>query len=314
MTWRYGLNKLIVGVAMLFLGGGLVVMASWLTQDAEEDEIRDILRVKRAPPGQKAVAKPGGSRAGYRTKSGDQTDRSSRISNSDSLLGLTLWRLRPSTRDDALEIKDLIQPDGGGPVQEWTPERMEADAPLREGQFVRVAIESFRAGYLYVIDRAKYHDGRYGDPYLIFPTQRIDGGHNRVEAGKIVQIPGPEDKPGYFVLQRGKSKDGELQSSEELVIIIKPEPFESFKTPPADRKLLTAQSVVALITKYSTPLMHSELNGGAGQPITPAEVKAARDRTRRLTEVDPLPQSVFRARIKASDPMLVRMVLKVGAK
>jgi hypothetical protein len=46
---------------------------------------------------------------------------------------------------------------------EWTPQRIEADTPLKVGERVRLSIESPRTGYLYVIDREQYADGSYGE-------------------------------------------------------------------------------------------------------------------------------------------------------
>jgi hypothetical protein len=226
------------------------------------------------------------------------------------MVWLTLWRLRPSNSNDAVEIKDLVHESDPGPAREWTPERMAADWPIHEGQMVRLTIESFRSGYLYVIDRPKYRDGSYGEAHLIFPTQQIYGGNNKVEVGRTIQLPGPDDKPNYFRLKRSESRQGEPQVAEELIIIVKPEPFESFKTAPPRAQSLTPQSVEAIITKFSTAWRRSEMNGGAGQPITEAEVKAARDKAK-LDDADPFPQTVFRATLKPTDPMLVKMELKV---
>jgi hypothetical protein len=300
----------------------MTLHAARAQQDQDDDEIKGLIRVKRAAtqgrtPGiarnRSSYRKPGGQsrlQAQTKLKSGDTI----RPETDAPIVGVTLWQLRPSAKDEAVEIKDLLHLAGGGPAQEFTPVRVAPDEALREGQMVRLSIESFRSGYLYVIDRPKYADGSYGDPYLIFPTKQIYGGDNKVEAGKVVRIPGPEDAPGYFVLARSQSRQGELQTAEELIIIIKTEPFESFITPPAERQKLEAASVEALIKKYDAPVEHAEISGGAGQAITVAEVKAALERTKRLTEDDALPQSVYRFNVKPTDPMLVRFELKVSGK
>lgn len=83
----------------------------------------------------------------------------------DSLVGITVWRLRPSLPEDDKDMR-ISSLDGGGDL---TPERIEAETPLREGEKVRVSIEAARSGYLYVIDREQYADGSFGTPYLIFP-------------------------------------------------------------------------------------------------------------------------------------------------
>jgi hypothetical protein len=228
-------------------------------------------------------------------------------------VGITVWRLRPSSANDAVEIRDLIQQGGGLPAQEVTPERVATDATLTEGQMVWLTIESLRTGYLYVIDRPRYADGKYGDPYLIFPTQR-SGISNLVTAGQMIRIPSPNANPNFFVLERGKSREGELQVSEEIIVIVKPEPFESFKTPPADRKLLTQASVDALIEKYKANIEETDLEDGAGKVITLIEKLASKDASIRLSRDDPYPQTLYRLALKPDDPMLVRFELKVRGK
>ena len=71
---------------------------------------------------------------------------------------------------------------------EWTPERIEADTPLKVSERVRITVESPRAGYLYVVDREQYADGSLGDAYLIFPTTRTRDGDNKVRPGKLIDI------------------------------------------------------------------------------------------------------------------------------
>jgi hypothetical protein len=311
----FRLLAMVVGFVLLY---GVSTSSALHRQD--DDEIRRLIRVKRASVQGRAPG-PDKSKRGYKKLVGQGKPKQETNAQAETkgsadadapILGVTLWRLRPSDKNEAVEIRDLIQPPGSGAAQEYTPERVEANEELREGQMVRLSIESFRSGYLYVINRVKYKDGTYGDPYLIFPTRRIYDGDNKVEPGRVVRIPAPEDNPSYFELRRSQSREGELQTAEELIIIIKPEPFESFLTPPEDRKLLAAASVEALIKKYGSSLEYAEMSGGAGQAITVAEVKAARERTRRLGEDDPLPQSVYRLNVKPTDPILVRFDLKVS--
>lgn len=118
--------------------------------------------------------------------------------NSVSLIGITFWRLRPSTATDDKGARLLVQDRLGTQAVEWMPERIEAETPVTEGQFVRLSIESPSTGYLYVIDREQCKDGKLGDPYLIFPTKRTRGGDNAVTAGRVIEIPAQEDTPPYF--------------------------------------------------------------------------------------------------------------------
>src|SRR5207302_7654799 len=105
---------------------------------------------------------------------------------------------------------------------EWTPERVEANAPLRVGERIRISIESPSAGYLYVIDREQYADGTTSEPYLLFPTTRTCGGENRVTAGRVIEIPGQEDRPNYFRLRQSRS----TQTAEVLTVLVTAQPLE----------------------------------------------------------------------------------------
>src|SRR5262245_56531399 len=98
----------------------------------------------------------------------------------DTVIGITLWRLRPSRKADTGER--IITHDGPESI-EWVPERVSSSGRLSEGDRIRMSIEAARTGYLYVIDQEEYADGSRGEPYLIFPTKRTLGGDNSVKAG-----------------------------------------------------------------------------------------------------------------------------------
>jgi hypothetical protein len=62
-----------------------------------------------------------------------------------------LWRLRRAEAEDNKEARLLEHRPSKS--AEWSAERLEADTRIREGERVRVSIESPSTGYLYVIDR-----------------------------------------------------------------------------------------------------------------------------------------------------------------
>ena len=104
----------------------------------------------------------------------------------DTVIGVTLWRLRPIRSADTGER--IITHDGPDSI-EWLPERVSSDGRLSEGDRIRVSIEAARTGYLYVVDQEQYADGSKGEPYLIFPTTRTRGGDNSVKAGRVDRDP-----------------------------------------------------------------------------------------------------------------------------
>src|SRR5688500_3989831 len=104
----------------------------------------------------------------------------------DTVVGVTIWRLRPATRSDSGE-RLIVHDDSA--MQEWLPERISPNTRLAPGDRLRISVEAARTGYLYVIDREQYADGTLGDPYLIFPTTRTLNGDNKVAIGKLAEIP-----------------------------------------------------------------------------------------------------------------------------
>ena len=84
-------------------------------------------------------------------------------------LGVTVWRLRPSRTSDG-QARLLVHQ--GAEASQWTPERIETGSRVAVGDRLRLAIESPRSGYLYVVDAEQYADGSTGAPEksLLRPT------------------------------------------------------------------------------------------------------------------------------------------------
>jgi hypothetical protein len=223
-------------------------------------------------------------------------------------VGITIWRLRPSTSHDPIESRDIVQPLPGGPKLECTPERVESETEFALDERLRLTIETLRHGYLYVINRPRFRDG-YGDPYLIFPTQRMHGGDNFVEPRRLYQLPDPSDEPNFFEVSRSRARPNELQMSEEFIIIISPEPFQDIPSAPHDRLPLNQAKIDAWIKKYKAPVRRIE-RGRAGQPITVVEKRATKEAIL-LGADDPNPQTTFHVAASRNMPMLIIFQLKV---
>ena len=220
----------------------------------------------------------------------------------DSLVGITVWRLRASLPEDDKDVR-ISALDGR---EELTPERIEAETPLREGEKVRVSIEAARSGYLYVIDREQYADGSFGTPYLIFPTLRTHGGDNEVVAGRLVEIPAWDDRPRYFTMRTSRPE----QTAEVLTILITPDPLPGLRIR-RDPLRLTSDEVAAWENRWGAKVERLEARGQTGNSYTKAEKEAAMDRTRLLTHDEPLPQTMYRLEIEPGEPMLLNIPLKI---
>lgn len=218
-------------------------------------------------------------------------------------VGVTVWRLRPSrSADEGGRI--LVQE--GLKQTEWTPERIEADTPLNIGDRVRLSVESPRQGFLYIIDREQYADGSFGAAMLIFPTLRTRGGDNRVEPGRLIDIPAQEDQYSYFTAQpAGDRRD---QVAEVLTIILVPQPLTLQIT---EQPLKMADNQITGWEKlWGAAAERLELVGGAGRVWTTEEKAAGTAMGRQLTQAGPPPQTVYRVAGKTGGPLLVTVPLR----
>lgn len=217
-------------------------------------------------------------------------------------IGLTVWRLRPSAKTDS-GARIIVQHEAG--AEDWTPERVTTGTPLRMGERIRFSFESPQTGYLYVIDREQYADGSTGDPFLIFPTTRTRGGDNQVAPGRVIEIPGQDDRPNYFTMRQSRPD----QTGELLTVIVTLKPIESLEIGKQELKLSNDQLAIWEKT-WAAQVEKFEMAGGAGKTWTKAEQEAGANATRQLTQDDPSPQTVYRIAVKPGEPILVKVGLR----
>ncbi|MGH9839307.1 MAG: DUF4384 domain-containing protein [Blastocatellia bacterium] len=222
-----------------------------------------------------------------------------------SQLGLTIWRLRPATATDP-NVRIIVQKETES--VELIPERVPANAPLRIGENIRFSFESPQAGYLYVIDRELYADGSLSEPLLIFPTTRTRKGDNKVEAGKLIEIPAQEDRPNYFTLQVSRLNNLS-QTGEVLTVIVAPKPLEGISIG-ATALSLTNEQLRQWEQQWGARSETFDLAGGAGKTWTKAEQEAGASGARYLTQEDPEPQTIYRVAVKPGATLLVKIGLR----
>jgi hypothetical protein len=218
------------------------------------------------------------------------------------VLGVTIWRLRPSASSDAQDSRLLIQEDDKSPVAEWTPVRVEAQTTFTAGESVRLSIESPRSGYLYVIDREQYDDGGTSDPYLIFPTERIRSGDNSVAAGKVIELP---DRSAFRLKPLRPDYRGEL-----LTMLVTKEPLREVTAGRSARRLDRAV-VEEWERQWTTAADRFDMVGGAGKVYTGREKQAGIE-GRLLTQDDDLPQTLYHVSGKPGAPLLVSIPLRIA--
>ena len=152
----------------------------------------------------------------------------------ETVVGVTLWRLRPARQSDSGE-RLIVHDDNAD--NEWIPERISANTRLVQGDKLRISVEAVRGGYLYVVDREQYADGSLGEPYLIFPTTRTNGGDNAVGIGRLVEIPAQDDNPPFFTMKKSRAD----HVAEVLSVIVTPAKLEGVQITDKALKLTDAQ-------------------------------------------------------------------------
>ena len=216
-------------------------------------------------------------------------------------IGVTVWRLRPARPNDngaRLLVLD------GSKKEQWVAERIEATTPLNVGDRVRITVESPRPGYLYIVDREQYADGSLGDAMLIFPTAR--NRDNRVEPGKLIDIPAQEDQYSYFTAQpAGERRD---QVAEVLTIILVSQPLPLQIGPQPLR--VSPQQLSNWERMWGGETERLDLVNGAGLTWTNEEKLAGAAQGRQLTQAGPPPQTVYRVARRAGDSLLVTVPLR----
>lgn len=282
--------KVIPGFLLLFLIAGSLVVAQ-----KPDDATRKLWDTAYIAPGGSKKTAPHRSRSKYRIATPNVP-----IDNvvPESVVGVTIWRLRPAGRADSGE-RIIVHDDNAS--KEYVPERISANTKLNAGDRVRISVEAARNGYLYVIDRELYADGTLGEPYLIFPTTRTLNGDNQVSVGKLAEIPAQGDSPPFFTIRKGRPD----QVAEMVSVLVTPTPLEGVQITDKAQKLTDAQ-VAKWEQSWSDSVGRLEMEA-VGQTWT-REEKDAGTNTRALTASAPAPQMLF-YRPKSSEAMFVKLRL-----
>jgi hypothetical protein len=220
----------------------------------------------------------------------------------ESVVGVTIWRLRPALARDSGE-RIIVHEDAA--AKQWTPQRISPGTKLSQGDKLRISVEGARKGYLYVINREQYADGSLGEPYLIFPTTRTLNGDNRVDIGRLTEIPAQDDSPPYFTVRKSRPD----HVAEVLSVLVSPTPLEGIAIGDKAQQLSEKQ-VADWEAQWSTGVGFLEMDKSVGQAWTREERDAGAANTRALTAAGPAPQLLFyRAGAKPNDPLFVKLQL-----
>lgn len=219
--------------------------------------------------------------------------------NNVAQLGITIWRLRLATPTDGGHGALLREKSQS---LSWVAERVESDAVFREGDRVRISVESPRGGYLYVLDRDLSADGTTGEAMLIYPWSEVD---NELTPGRLIDIPAQDDDPSYFSARITAAEQiGELLTfivtSRRLDLPISNKPFE-----------IKAVQIKNWEKAWGGVSERFEMEGGSGELWTQEEQQAAAKKGRRqLTRDDPGPQTIYRITRQNTKALLVNVRLR----
>jgi hypothetical protein len=277
----------------------LVLTSAGATQQqtpaTERDENDRSIIAEEFLKNRRGKAKTGWKRPTYRPA----TSLTKRSDQPELQVGVTIWKLEPPT-DESFNAERSVSGSYWN-RGDWIPKRVEADVMFRKGDSLRISIESPRHGYLYVVNRDWLADGTYGVTNLIFPTQGED---NRLEAGKLIDIPA-QDEPPF------KASPDLNQSSEVLTIIVTSSPLKLRLGPkaiPVSKKQLSEWE-----QRWGGQAGRLEMNGGAGQARTmEEELAASPTRARQLTREDPMPQTIYSVVPRSTGGLLFNLVLSYG--
>ncbi len=215
------------------------------------------------------------------------------------MLGVTLWRLQTAAREDGTP-RLLVQQDDGK-KSAFQLERTGSETGFRENELVRLSVETTRAdeSFLYVIDRELFKGDKLGEPELIFPGATTPDGGNVISAGQVLSVPAVGDPIPHFTLRRSRAD----HIGEQLTIIVSKERLPMLG--------LDAAWLAQSKHDWGGTVEKRESRQGVGQTWTSVE-KEAESGARKLTQGDPLPQTLFRIKPKPGKPAIVTVSLRIA--
>ncbi len=234
-------------------------------------------------------------------------------------VGVTVWKMRaPHAAEKDMFMLPVL--DDNSERQMWLAERVGLNTIFKAGDRVRFAVETSKAGYLYVIGRETSSDGSFGAPYPVFPASPTD--NNLVSPGMLFDFPDQkEDLPYLKMNPQRPNYSGEL-----LTVIISPKQLTNLGVD-ANGKLkniddlaeLEFNSDVEVFTRNDLAdriYSRSESESACGVKTRELVREGAADKpcgntTRPLTVAEPFPQSIYRIKTAPGQPAVAFVKLPV---
>lgn len=266
-------------------------------QEQEDDATRGLYNKKFTEAREKA-AKPRLNATG-KSKTPAKNASASEDDLGDQLIGVTIWRLGQSKHGSE---RALVQN-----YSEYEHKRATTETLFKEGELLRISVEAPRLydNYLYMIDREIYKNNteeiRREQPDLIFPSISTPIGASLISAGRSVFVPARSEVP--FTLQRS----GKDHIGESVIIIISPEALRVDVNHPE----ITPGMLAQWERKCGGQTERSESRSSDGKSMTKEEQEAD-ESERKLVQGDPLPQTIYRVKVKPGSCALVSVPLRIA--
>ena len=223
-----------------------------------------------------------------------------------------MWKLRAPGEGENGYFFNVL--DDNKMRTKWLGERTGVDTVFAPGDKLRFAVESSVSGYLYVIGRESYSDGRFGAPYPIFPESAADD--NSVRPGMLFDFPDQREDLPYLMLNPKKDN----YTGEVMTIIVSPRPLTIIKIDKdgnvRDSDELRDLELSAEVEIYSRTDMADKLYSKA-ESTAACGVKARQLEREKgcgvapLTREESLPQSIYQVKVTTGQPAVAFVKLAV---
>jgi hypothetical protein len=283
-------------ILILVAGGAAIAQEDATTRQLWNKEFMDKRPQATAPKTNNVRYRPVGPKAVSNTAPAGQ----------GTMIGLTLWKLRLATSTDPEGTRLFVVPHPGEDKVAEVPERVDPNQDLAPGHY-RLTVEVPTSGYLYVIDRERYQDGKTSPPFVIYPNWQTRQGDNVVAPGRLIEIPDRREQVSFFELRPNQGRQG-VEVAELLSLVIAPEPLD-LKIG-HDPVQLDETVYATWAKKWGVKAEQFELDGAEGKAWTEKENKAGA-RSVTLTQDDALPQTLYRLNVKPGTGVLVEVPLKL---
>lgn len=240
-------------------------------------------------------------------------------------LGFTLWNLVDLPKEEQKRIVGIKGTVSKEDIEnkEFVAQRVEGNPLIVEdGAKVRFSIELPTNGYLYVFDREVYKDNTYSTPYLIYPVEGINKveDDNYIKAYELVFLP-RQQKNYIFTLTKGEK--GNIVA-EEFTLVISPRPLDlkaisCFVKEDKQTTVVECQpreiqkeefDFESKLKEWKGDFVVSEFNLKKTTHLKhklmdKAEILALENKSNKLTQNAPPPQSVYTILRKPNEPYWV---------